>query len=123
MDLRVRARVLPGRCSWSPRSSSLSSADAAADHRPPPPRAEESGRRYGGNVRRTAEQPRSPDLDRCDRRRTEAINGAVYGEPLIYDGRVYVENESDVVYALDARSGRVAWKRRVGEPCSTTCVR
>ncbi len=78
---------------------------------------------YGGNVRRTAEQPRSPDLRPLRPLwRTEAIDGAVYGEPLIYDGRVYVGTESDVVYALDARSGRVAWKRRVGEPVSAAVL-
>ena len=44
---------------------------------------------YGGNVRRTAEQPRSPDLRPLRPLwRTEAIDGAVDGEPLIYDGRV-----------------------------------
>jgi polyvinyl alcohol dehydrogenase (cytochrome) len=74
---------------------------------------------YGGNSRRTAEQPLGPSLRPLRLLwRNQAIDGEVYGEPLIYDGRVYVGTESDVIEALDARTGRVFWSRRVGEPVS-----
>jgi outer membrane protein assembly factor BamB len=72
---------------------------------------------YGGSFERTSEQPRSPDLRPLRLLwRAPTIEGAVYGEPLIYHGRIYVGTESDVVYALDARNGRVVWARRLGQP-------
>ena len=40
-----------------------------------------------------------------------SLQGQLYGEPLIYDGRVYVATEDDVVYALSAATGRTLWAR------------
>lgn len=42
--------------------------------------------------------------------------GAIYGEPLILDGRIYVATEGDRVDALDATTGRVIWQRSIGTP-------
>jgi outer membrane protein assembly factor BamB len=47
----------------------------------------------------------SPDLD-----------GQIYGEPLVYAGRVYVATENDAVYALSAASGAVIWSAHLGSP-------
>lgn len=41
---------------------------------------------------------------------------AVYGQPLYVDGRVVVATEGDDVYALDGRTGSVAWKVSIGDP-------
>jgi outer membrane protein assembly factor BamB len=74
---------------------------------------------YGGNFRRTAEQPLSPNLRPLHLLWSSSVlDGAVYGEPLIYQGRVYVGTEADVVYAFSARSGRLDWMRRLGPPVS-----
>jgi outer membrane protein assembly factor BamB len=45
-----------------------------------------------------------------------ALDGQVYGEPLVYAGRVYVATENDTVYALSATTGAVAWSEHLGSP-------
>jgi outer membrane protein assembly factor BamB len=49
------------------------------------------------------------------------LNGELYGEPLVFDNRVYVATENDTVYALSAATGAVAWSTQVGTtvPAST----
>ena len=42
------------------------------------------------------------------------MDGQIYGEPLIYAGRVYVATENDTVYALSAATGAVAWSAHLG---------
>ena len=44
------------------------------------------------------------------------LDGQLYGEPLVYDNRVYVATENDVVYALSAATGTIAWSARLGTP-------
>ncbi len=43
-----------------------------------------------------------------------SLDGALYGEPLVAGGRVYVATEDDRVYALAAATGTVLWSTRVG---------
>ena len=45
-----------------------------------------------------------------------ALDGELYGEPLIFAGRVYVATENDTVYALSAATGAVAWSSHLGTP-------
>jgi outer membrane protein assembly factor BamB len=45
-----------------------------------------------------------------------ALDGQIYGEPLVYAGRVYVATENDTVYALSVATGSVAWSRHLGRP-------
>ncbi len=45
-----------------------------------------------------------------------ALDGDIYGQPLVYGTRVYVATENDSVYALDAATGAVIWQRNVGTP-------
>ncbi|HJY03774.1 MAG TPA: PQQ-binding-like beta-propeller repeat protein [Streptosporangiaceae bacterium] len=90
------------------------SADAASS---PPPSAAGSWTVYhddpAGNgvappvsaVDTTAAVWNSPGLD-----------GEIYGEPLVYAGRVYVATENDTVYALSAATGAVAWSAHLGPP-------
>ena len=44
------------------------------------------------------------------------LDGQLYGEPLAWDGRVYVASENDTVYALSATSGGVIWSAHLGAP-------
>jgi outer membrane protein assembly factor BamB len=44
------------------------------------------------------------------------LDGQIYGEPLVYAGRVYVATENDSVYALSASTGAVAWSAHLGQP-------
>ncbi len=45
-----------------------------------------------------------------------ALDGEIYGEPLSFDGRVYVATENDTVYALSAATGSVIWSAHLGAP-------
>ena len=54
-----------------------------------------------------------------------SLDGQIYGEPLLYAGRVYVATENDTVYAMSAASGAVIWSAHLGTsvpvgslPCS-----
>ncbi len=46
----------------------------------------------------------------------QALDGAVYAEPLVVNGRVLVATEHNTLYALDAHTGQVRWKTNVGSP-------
>ena len=45
-----------------------------------------------------------------------ALDGQLYGEPLVDDNLVVVATENDTVYALNAKTGLVAWSTHVGAP-------
>jgi polyvinyl alcohol dehydrogenase (cytochrome) len=45
-----------------------------------------------------------------------ALDGQLYGEPLVSGDRVYVATEDDTVYALSAATGAIAWSARLGTP-------
>jgi outer membrane protein assembly factor BamB len=47
---------------------------------------------------------------------TPALDGQIYGEPLVLAGRVYVATENDTVYALSTSTGKVAWSRHLATP-------
>jgi outer membrane protein assembly factor BamB len=44
------------------------------------------------------------------------LDGAVYAQPLIIGGRVVAATENGSVYALDARTGSVIWRRHIADP-------
>ena len=44
------------------------------------------------------------------------LDGQIYGEPLLFAGRVYVATENDTVYALSAATGAVAWSAHLASP-------
>jgi len=45
-----------------------------------------------------------------------ALDGQLYGQPLVATGRVYAATENDTVYALAADTGAVLWSTHVGTP-------
>jgi outer membrane protein assembly factor BamB len=45
-----------------------------------------------------------------------ALDGDIYGEPLVSGQRIFVATENDTVYALSAATGRVAWSRHLARP-------
>jgi outer membrane protein assembly factor BamB len=46
----------------------------------------------------------------------QSLDGAVYAEPLVVNGRVVVATEANSLYALDARTGQIQWRTNIGEP-------
>ncbi len=47
---------------------------------------------------------------------SRALNGQLYGEPLVAGDDVIVATERDVVYALSTRNGAVRWSRHLANP-------
>jgi hypothetical protein len=47
---------------------------------------------------------------------TPALDGQIYGQPLVYGSNVYVATENDTIYALDAATGMVVWSRHLATP-------
>jgi hypothetical protein len=45
-----------------------------------------------------------------------AVDGAVYAEPLVYKGSVFVATENDSVYSLSTADGGVIWRTNLGAP-------
>jgi len=71
---------------------------------------------YHGNAARTG-------VDTVDRRMLPIkqawrarLDGKVYGQPLVWAGRVLAATENDTVYALDGHDGHVLWSRHLGTP-------
>ena len=44
------------------------------------------------------------------------LDGAVYAEPLVAQGRVYVATENNTIYSLDVETGEVIWHANLGAP-------
>jgi len=44
------------------------------------------------------------------------LDGAVYAEPLVHGGDVFVATENNSVYALNAQNGSVVWRTNLGPP-------
>ena len=42
-----------------------------------------------------------------------ALDGAIYGEPLVFANQVIVATENDSLYALDISDGHVVWARHM----------
>lgn len=47
------------------------------------------------------------------------VAGAVYSEPLFYNGNVYVATEGNEVYAINANTGSVEWSEFLGAPVNS----
>jgi polyvinyl alcohol dehydrogenase (cytochrome) len=48
------------------------------------------------------------------------LDGHLYGQPLYFDGKVYVATENDTAYALFASSGAVAWSTHIATPVASS---
>lgn len=52
----------------------------------------------------------------------DSLDGAVFGEPLVYGSTVYVATENDTLYAIAATTGHVLWQLHVGAAISLSVV-
>jgi outer membrane protein assembly factor BamB len=53
---------------------------------------------------------------------TAALDGAVYGQPLVIGGDVIAATENDSIYALSRTTGKVVWRTHVGTPVPRTAL-
>jgi outer membrane protein assembly factor BamB/ribosomal protein L24E len=69
---------------------------------------------YHGTADRAGNDTSEPALNPLHTAWTAPLDGKVYGQPVVYAGRVFAATENDTVYALDAHDGRVLWSRHLG---------
>jgi outer membrane protein assembly factor BamB len=53
---------------------------------------------------------------------SRALDGELYGEPLVSGGDVYVATEDDTVYALSSATGAVVWSTHVASPVPSSML-
>jgi outer membrane protein assembly factor BamB len=76
---------------------------------------------YHGSAAGTGVAPDVTSVNTAARAWTSPVlDGQIYGEPLVFDGRVYVATESDTVYALNASNGAKAWSAHLATPVPAT---
>src|SRR5262245_36194051 len=81
------------------------------------PRADAAWLTFGGSADRRGSVASGPDPGALSQAwSSDAVDGALYGEPIVSGGRVVVATEHDSVYAFDTRRGQVAWQVNLGEP-------
>ena len=51
-----------------------------------------------------------------------AVNGQVYGQPLVDDGQLLVNTENNFAYGLDPVSGAILWTRQFGTPVQASDI-
>ena len=51
-----------------------------------------------------------------------ALDGSLFGQPLIYANRVFAATENDTIYALAADTGAVLWSKHLATPFSPSTV-
>ena len=78
--------------------------------------AAESWPTYHGNAAHTGNDTSGPSLLPAHRAWTTNLDQSVYGQPVVFAGRVIAVTENNTVYALDAHDGRVMWRVHVGTP-------
>src|SRR3954469_3416312 len=70
---------------------------------------------FAGSNSRAAVAPGAPASPRLRRRFAKTLDGQVYAQPLIANGRIYVATENNTVYAFTT-GGRKVWQRHLGRP-------
>jgi hypothetical protein len=71
---------------------------------------------YGGNPQRSSSVPTGPDPAGAAVAWKADLDGRVYASPLVVGGRVIAATEGGSLYALDLRTGRVVWHRKLATP-------
>ena len=72
---------------------------------------------YHGDAIANGDAPAGIDLSPPTHAWTSPVlDGEIYGEPLVQDGRVVVATENDTVYSLNVRSGTLLWATHIGAP-------
>ncbi len=109
----------PGGAATASGSGSVSSSPAAAPSTPEPsaPDAGASWTSYHGNAEATGVQAAPAKLLPARPAWTSPVlDGQLFGEPLVADGRIVAATENDTVYVMAARSGHILWSRHLASP-------
>jgi outer membrane protein assembly factor BamB len=71
---------------------------------------------YHGNPAHTGNDTSEPALLPAHQGWSATLDQKVYGQPLVFAGRVFAATENNTVYALDAHDGHRLWASHVGTP-------
>jgi len=114
-----RAGTAHGSTATKPAPGSASSSTATTS-----PASGGSWLTYGGSFSRTSVQSTGPDFTQKPTAAwtSPALDGPVYGEPLVYDGQVFVATENDTVYALSESDGALEWSEHLASPVPATML-
>jgi len=74
---------------------------------------------YDQDAARSGVAPATPPLGRLRRSWAVRLDGAIYTQPLVDDGQVYVATEDDTVYDLAERTGELLWRRHLAVPVTS----
>ncbi len=104
--------------SGSAGTSTTAPVTSAAPSTPAAPGTTAEWTTYGGNPARTSADLAEPALQHAPVRAwtSPSLDGAVYGQPLVYGGQVLVATENDTVYALSSGTGALLWSVHLGDP-------
>jgi outer membrane protein assembly factor BamB len=95
----------------------LGSGHAAAAIRAPQSGRSGSWTVYHGDAAGSGVAGPAAAVDTATRAWTSPVlDGAIYGEPLVSSGRIYVATEDDTVYELSTATGAVVWSKHLGSP-------
>jgi polyvinyl alcohol dehydrogenase (cytochrome) len=100
-DTTIQANRTVGRAVMAPPVRGLAAGDWPTYHRT------------------NARDGNSPDLAALSQLSVDwraRLDGAVYGQPLVVNNRIFAATENDTVYALDPDTGTVVWSAHVGQP-------
>ena len=126
---RLRPRWFPVWCSWCPswgrvRPEVRSAAAAATSARARAALAPASDwTTFGHDGLRSGVDPSGNSFSPATPAWTSStLDGQLYGQPLVFGGRVFAATENDTVYALAADSGQVLWSSHLGTPLDPSTV-
>jgi outer membrane protein assembly factor BamB len=71
---------------------------------------------YHMNATHTGYDPTTPAIGTLSKAWSVTLDGAVYAEPLMVGGRLFVATENDSIYALNPQTGATLWMTNVGTP-------
>ena len=77
---------------------------------------------FDQNAQRTGVDPSGNSFASATQVWTSTFDGQLYGQPLVYSGRVYAATENDTVYALGAGTGTVLWSKHLGTPVAASAL-
>ena len=75
---------------------------------------------YHANYRSTGVDPAGTALSPLRSAwRSRTLDGSLFGEPLVYGGRVVIATTNDTLYELSAHNGDILWQRHYANPVPT----
>jgi outer membrane protein assembly factor BamB len=95
---------------------SVSSADAAVTV------ASGNWTTFGRTASRLSDLTGMPSPSHATKGWTAALDGAVYAQPLLVNGRMIAATENNTLYGLSPTTGKVFWRAHVGTPVSRSSL-